>query len=228
MNPQTAVSQDAPFNAELEPVEGVTPIRKPALRQQINLYEAPPEPDVWRDYSPFPQVGAGLVLMLALVYLFTLWSHWGLQDQLQEVQQQYQLGQQNIDKLKQQLPAPVVDNALLAEVSALEQREKAGRELLKALNVERIGNADGFSGYLEGLARRHSEGLWFTRIELQQGGAWIGLQGQTARPEWVPQLIRNLGQEPVFSGTEFDIFNLTTGPAGRVMSFEVRAEQELH
>lgn len=227
MNPQTAVSRDASFDEGLTSIEGVTPIRKPVLLQQINLYEEPPEPDIWRDYSPFPQVGAGLVLILALVYAFTLWSHWALQDQLDQVQQQYQLGQQNIDKLKQQLPAPVVDEALLGEVSALVEQEKAGRELLKALNVERIGNADGFSDYIEGLARRNIDGLWFTRIELQQGGSWIGLQGQTTKPASVPMLIRNLGQEPVFGGTEFDIFNLTSVPSDRVMSFEVRAEREL-
>ena len=53
------------------------------------------------------------------------------------------------------------------------------------------------------------DGLWLTKIELDGWGIHLGLDGLTGRPEYVPQLIQNLAQEPVFEGAQFDIFSLT-------------------
>ncbi len=196
------------------------------MSQQINLYEAPPEVNIWRDYSPFPQVAIGLVLLMILGSGYSLWSYWGLQDQLELAKNRQEREAQNIEAIKQQLPDGILDQNLEAEVAELTKKEETTRQLLKALNLQRIGNVGGFSSFMEGLARRSIKGLWLTKIDLNEGGAKIGLQGQTSKPETVPQLIQRLGKEAAFQGTEFNIFNLTNASSGRVMSFDVRAEQE--
>lgn len=196
------------------------------MNQQINLYEAPPEVNIWREYSPFPQVAVGLGLLMVLIYGFSLKSYWGLQGQLEIVQGREETGAQNIEAIRQQLPEGALDQNLEAEVAELNKKERATRQLLEALDLQRIGNVGGFSSFMEGLARRQMKGLWLTRISLDEGGGKIGLQGQTSKPETVPQLIQRLGEEEAFTGTKFDIFNLTNASSGRLMAFDVRARQE--
>lgn len=195
------------------------------MNQQINLYEAAPETSFWQSYSPFPQIGAGLVLVLTLLYLVTLWQYQDTREQFDTLQAQQEAESQRLEQLRQSMPQPGIDPKLEAEVERLETTHRAKVALLQALTQDQIGNEAGFSAHFEGLARRQVEGLWLTKIDLGDGGARLGLEGATVRPELVPQLIQSLSQEPVFEGTQFDIFALTkTADSRAPMSFSVRAE----
>ncbi len=194
------------------------------MLQQINLYEAPPEYDPWREWYPLPQVAIGLVVVLMLLYALAFWQHKGLQGELAEVQQKFDETQRQMESLRLTLPPLALDPALEAEVLALSASLAAKRGMLETLNIKQVTNTNGFSIYLEGLARRTIQGLWLTRIELADGGANVGLKGQTAKPEFVPRLIQNLANEGIYGGTEFDVFSISHDQQDGYMDFEVRAD----
>ena len=194
------------------------------MRQQINLYEAPPEYDPWQEWYPLPQVAIGLVVILALLYALAMWQHSGLEAELATVQKQFDDTQQEMESLRKTLPPAELDPALEAEVLALQASIEAKEGMLETLNLRQVTNTKGFSIYLEGLARSTIKGLWLTRIELAEGGAKVGLKGQTAKPEFVPQLIRGLADEGIYAGTEFDVFSLSTEHQGGYMDFDLRAD----
>ena len=60
-----------------------------------------------------------------------------------------------------------------------------------------------FSSYFEGLARRTLDGLWLQDINISQGGRSIMLTGNTYKAELIPQLIKELKNEPAFRGITF-------------------------
>ena len=197
------------------------------MSQQINLYEARIETSFWQCYAPFPQIALGLAMILMLVYLFAFWEYRDLRTELERVTAQQISEAQRLEELRQSMPQPGIDPKLEAEVNRLAARRQEKVLLLKALTQDRVGNDGGFSSYLEGLARRHVDGVWLTKIELTDGGIHLGLDGLTGRPEYVPQLIQNLAQEPVFEGAQFDIFSLAkTSEAQASMVFSVRAKSD--
>ena len=194
------------------------------MLQQINLYAAPPEYNPWREWYPLPQVAIGLVVVLMLLYALAFWQHKGLKGELAEVQQKFDETQQQMESLRLALPPVALDPALEAEVLALGASLAAKQGMLETLNIKQVTNTNGFSIYLEGLARRTIQGLWLTRIELADGGANVGLKGQTAKPEFVPRLIQSLANEGVYGGTEFDVFSISNDQQDGYMDFEVRAD----
>ncbi len=194
------------------------------MRQQINLYVAPPEYHPWSEWQPLPQVAIGLVAVLMLLYALVAWQHNGLETELAAVQQKFDKTQQQMESLRVTLPPATLDPALQAEVLALGESLSARQAMLETLDLKQVSNNNGFSIYLEGLARRTIKGLWLTRIELADGGANVGFRGQTARPEFVPRLIQSLASEGVYSGTEFDVFSMSNDRKNGHMEFEVRVD----
>jgi len=79
---------------------------------------------------------------------------------------------------------------------------------------------------MKGLSRQHFDGLWLTSFELQRGGERLGIKGVTGEPELVLRYIRQLGNEAVFAGTEFNVFSLEKLQTGSALAFDVTAVLE--
>ena len=195
------------------------------MRQQINLYEAPAEHNPWQDWYPIPQIGIGLVLLLVVLYALALFERADLKEQLVAAQQQFETRQSEFDRLKMSLPGAELDPNLQREVKDMTAELAGKQEMLRTINLKQADKQQGFSNFLEGLARRTMPGLWLTHIELNDGGARIGLQGQAAKPEFVPQLIKSLASEQAYFGKEFDVFNLSRDTSQGYLAFELRASK---
>ena len=88
-------------------------------------------------------------------------------------------------------------------------------------DVERRGAGAGtgaaFSTILTGLARQDVDGLWLTRIELDEAGAHVALEGRALEAEEIPRFLRRLGREPAFEDRRFrqlEILRSDDGAAG--------------
>ncbi len=193
------------------------------MMQQINLYEARPETDIWKNYYPWPQVCTGLLGLLVVITLFLVWEQYRLGSQLAQLQQPFEASRVRLEQLNQQATGKGVNTSLERRVNQLEQEVRDKQATLAVIGMEKMSNF-GFSRHLQGLARQPVEGLWLTHIEFFEGGKQIGLEGLTSKPEYVPRLIRNLGAETAFSGTEFDIFQLKQ--RGNLLVFTVSADRE--
>jgi len=178
-------------------------------RQQINLYQP-----VFRKQPVSFSFNMLLILMLVSVLtmagLYGLggWQSAQLAKQLSASQAQRDKLEENVAQIAAQLPKPAVNKMLESELQQLTNKRKSGFALLNALKTRVAANRDGFSGIFEGLARHSFPELWFTHVAITGAGNSLTLKGKSLKPEWVPLLLKNLYQEPAFSGRSFQIVEL--------------------
>lgn len=178
-------------------------------RQQVNLYQ----PIFRRQPVAFSfNVVLGLslfaLLLMGTLYGFALWQTENLQRQRTELEGRHQALEQRVAEMARKLPRPTVNKLLERELEQLVERRKAGAELLNMLQTRIESNPEGFSGYVEGLARRSDPELWLTRIQVADAGATLDLAGRTLRADAVPRLLQQLQSETAFSGKSFQVMEL--------------------
>lgn len=174
------------------------------MKQQINLYL----PIFRGEKQPFSAQTmlyalAGVAAVLMLYYGYASWSLGPMKKELASAQQQHNDALKRLETLGQQAQANQKDAALEQEVARFTAERDAKQQVLNNLTGGGLGNTQGFSAQIEGLARQRVEGLWLTNISIGEGGASFSLNGGTLAPELVPVLLQALGKEPVFKGIEF-------------------------
>lgn len=178
-------------------------------RQQINLYQP-----VFRKQPVSFSFNMLLILMLlsiltmAGLYGLGGWQSAQLAEQLGASQVQRDKLEESVARIAGQLPKPAVNKMLESELQQLINKRKSGFALLNTLKSRVAANRDGFSGIFEGLARHSFPELWFTHVAITEAGNSLTLKGKSLKPEWVPLLLKNLYQEPTFSGRSFQIVEL--------------------
>lgn len=139
-----------------------------------------------------------------------------LKAQQQESSSQLEILNARIAKLKN-------DSSLKAQIELLQEDIVFRRKLLESVDPkqEEIIN---FAEHLTGLARQHIDGMWFTNIELQDGGHQLALYGRTQQAELLPRYLRKLRAEKIFFGHNFHVFRMKV-PEDRIdlLDFELRA-----
>ena len=181
--------------------------------QQINLYQ-PMLRQPKRIFSALTILQIWSVVALALVVLtgFGQWRVGALAGRLAGLESNELRAQQRFKDLQLALPKKSADPTLAARAQVMEIELAQAQLLAEALTTGILGNTEGFSVYLEALARQHVTGTWLTRIEVTQGGSAIGLRGHALAPELVPEYIQRLNREPVFKGKMFSQLSLSRAP----------------
>jgi hypothetical protein len=85
------------------------------------------------------------------------------------------------------------------ELSRAEERLRTRRALLHELQTGAGGSAQGFSLYLAALARRTTQGVWLTGVEIGKASD-IVIRGRVLDSQLVPAYIRALNREEPFAG----------------------------
>ena len=107
----------------------------------------------------------------------------------------------------------------MAVFAGLQASLQEKQRLKQALSEREALKSASFSLMLRELAEQHHSDLWLTRIMVDEAN--MSFDGQSLRPEALPQWIGRLGQTEYFSGKQFDqarvyreeqnlLFNLTT------------------
>jgi hypothetical protein len=181
--------------------------------QQINLYQ-PMLRQPKRIFSALTILQIWSVVALALVVLsgFGQWRVGALAGRLTGLENHELRAKQRFKDLQLALPKKNADPTLAARAQVMDIELAQAQLLAEALTTGILGNTEGFSVYLEALARQHVTGTWLTRIEVTQGGSAIGLSGHALAPELVPEYIQRLNREPVFKGKMFSQLSLSRAP----------------
>ena len=93
-----------------------------------------------------------------------------------------------------------VNKELEDQVARAEAQLKARQELVVRLKGGEIGNRDGYSKYLLGLARQRMDGVWLTQIDISGPGDDFSVRGRAQRANQVSDYIKMLGKEEGFRG----------------------------
>lgn len=198
------------------------------MNQQINLYRDPSK----RPRKPVDSLHI-LMAIAALAIVLASWTGWSLW-QAAELEREAEHLAGERDVLDQRVAELTADLGALrdarpdpAEIERLRAELEAKRNLFDYLRDGPLAERTGFSGHIEGLARRVVDDLWLSRIRLTEGGRKLRLNGHALDPRRVPEFIGALGEESSYAGHTFrrlDMRRPEDNPSR--LDFEVASEPE--
>ena len=114
-----------------------------------------------------------------------------------------------------------VSKQLEQDIARVEGRLRTRAQLLSEIQTGVGGNVDGFSRYLEALARRTMDGVWLTGIEAGKGNELV-IKGRALNAELVPAYLQTLSRERVFAGRALSALHVEARSGMRFVEFTVR------
>lgn len=179
------------------------------MNQQINLYQ----PMFRRQEKVFSamtmlQTICLFLVVLGIIYFYGQYQIKPLQAQLRKLNRDVSSLQGQVDRYREQVPPPARSQLLENEIARLERELQERRKIQVILEQQELGNAHGFSAYMEALAREHVQGTWLTSVAINNGGRALKLQGKTLASELVPRYIQRLSNEDVLAGISFNVMEL--------------------
>ncbi len=196
--------------------------------QQVNLYQTQFKPK--KVILPAQQV---LLIALIPVLLFGLLSivmsskQTSLEEKLAGQTEQFQLQQQQLDSLQQQLNARKENPLLRAELNEIQQQLVSKQILLDHLSSQTFGNQHGFSMMLTALSKQHIDDLWLTQFSLLNSGQFIALQGSAYTSQLIPEYIDNLAKSEQFQGKNFSVFQLQQPDNSPYFNFKLHTSKDI-
>ena len=172
--------------------------------QQVNLYqEMFHREQSWLNARGILIISGALAGLLLLLYGQAFFSAWLGVRSVAKLELRKAEQQQRLKELKAQVPGPAKGQVLAREIEALTQEVRVRERLYEVIVPGTGGNIEGFSSYLEGLARQRIRGVWLQTIRINEGGDDLRLVGHTLEPDGVPDLLEKLRSEPAFMGRDF-------------------------
>jgi MSHA biogenesis protein MshI len=95
-----------------------------------------------------------------------------------------------------------LDVTLQMQVTKLEAIAQVQTQILTVINQDKP-KALSLAKYMRGLARQTIDGIWLTGFSLDQKAHTVTLRGRSLSADVLPEYMKKLGKEPVFSGQLF-------------------------
>lgn len=197
------------------------------MKQSVNLYKEAFRPS--REWLTLGRAMAVVILVLITVAVIGGVAQYrlaGAEATLADIEHRQTRKQQAVESLQTQLEARQKDPALEQQVTRLEQRVRDRRRLVQRADSVARASSEGFSPYLEGLARQSLDGLWLTRIRIDLMRDRLGLFGRITDGQKVPEYLQRLREEPVFEGRRFARFSIERTEAGAPLNFQVASTRD--
>lgn len=194
--------------------------------QQVNLYVEELRPKAV--ILSLPQLLIMVMVLLLILMALTFWlqkMQHGLESELRVQNSRLERLQALVVEKEQAVSMLRRDDEMAALNERLKDRLQAREKLLQALGTIITTTDYPFSSLLTGLARHPVAGLWLTRMQLQDGGRRIALQGRTGQAEQVPVYLQKLRGETAFLGRTFNGLSVQADER-KVMKFELSSEIE--
>ncbi len=174
------------------------------MSQQINLFNPAFEPK--KSYATSPALVAafmGVALVLAVLVVMA-------QSELAALVQQAEAVKTTLTAREASKAAATTAFVAPRKSEALQQQFE--QATLSYANLQKVaaileqghgGDVRGYSAYFRALARRTSEGLWLTGLQIQGNGESISLQGRAIKASLLPGYLAGLSNESVLRGKKF-------------------------
>ena len=196
------------------------------MRQEVNLYT-----DAFRPSQEWLTLGFMARLILAAVVVVAVVAGWTqyqlvqLQGEQQQLEQEQARAQDAIERLNKELARQQRDPELENQVERLEQRVADRKRLVERAGSVARASSEGFTPYLEGLAKQSREGIWLTRIRVNLLRDRLHLEGRTTQGQKVPNYLQRLREEPVFEGRRFERFGIERSDESAFLEFDVASRR---
>ncbi|MGH1469844.1 MAG: hypothetical protein ACRBCS_01520 [Cellvibrionaceae bacterium] len=197
-------------------------------RQEVNLYTIEfHRSDQLLSVKQILQLTAVSAVILMMFYGFSLWQISSLKEEVGVSKNNYQKIEEKISQIN--AAKPKSNRAELQRNIDDLKLEISYQENLERIMVgDNLGNADGFSNQLEGLARHSLTDLSLTEIRLLKGGSYLELDGWVTEPSAVPTYLHEIRQEQSFKAVKFGVITIEReSDDANVKTRSIRSKNEL-
>jgi len=164
-------------------------------------------------------IASAAIITVVLMLLVSLGSLYKSSQDTALVQQ----AEEDDERLQAQLTVLRVESS--NDSKSMQQTKrllKQRRQILHTLSNQQHDIGAGFSDHLAGLGRQKLKGLWLNSIALRAGGEEISLKGAMQHATLLPRYLQDLGKEPAFSGSRFQLMTIENNEANNhQMQFEI-------
>jgi hypothetical protein len=101
------------------------------------------------------------------------------------------------------------NNALLDEISQLEQKEKMQQQILQTVKQSKANPEKGYAALMRAFAKQSMDGLWLTNFSFDSQSEKLNISGRTLQADLVPEYIARLGLEPALKGKLFSALTMS-------------------
>jgi hypothetical protein len=99
------------------------------------------------------------------------------------------------------------DHRLDRQIEITAGQISARKKVLNFVDANRFGSGEGFSSYLVALSRLHVDDIWLRQIRLAED--FMQIKGSALNAAEVPGYFDRFGDEEIFRGNRFDLFQLS-------------------
>ena len=196
------------------------------MRQEVNLYtEAFRPSQEWLTLGFAARVAAVALVAVVLAAGWAQYQVMQLRAEQQALEQTQARTEEAIARLNEQLASQQRDPQLVDQVERLEARAEDRQRLVERAGSVARASSEGFTPYLEGLAKQSREGLWLTGIQVNLIRDQLHLEGKTIQGQRVPDYLQRLRQEPVFEGRRFERFGIERSEESAYLAFDVASRR---
>ncbi|MES2899198.1 MAG: PilN domain-containing protein [Pseudomonadota bacterium] len=180
------------------------------MTQQINLFN-PAFLKQKKFFTTAAMAQALVVLLVTCLALAYYGSHHTAKLQLEADSGAALLAKKKLqyEKIKLEFPIRKKDPAIESALNTAVAEQAIVRELIGALDGDRLGNTTGYSPLFSALARQSMEQLWLTGLTIEGAGNQIDLRGRAMDAQLLPSYMSRLQRESVLQGKDFGGLQIT-------------------
>lgn len=173
--------------------------------------------------------GAGIVFMgCTLLGAYLYYEVHVLTKSAAEANAKLSVSAKELTQVKTQHAKKDKSHELEAQVQQTEQEIRTLRKVLEILSKGNIGNTDGYSAYMQALARQSLDGIWLTGFNIVGAGNKVELEGKAVKPDLVPLYVNRLKNEPILKGKSFGKLEIAAPSATPDAGAKTRGAEESH
>lgn len=186
------------------------------MKSRINLYlpELHPKLEVLT-LSFALTVWAILFTIVGLVYYHDYSHGQSVKTDLMTIEVQKQEVEGRLAELNETLANRTKDPKLLAAIESKQLEVSLKQRVIDELSGQEQFKSNGFAGLMSGLAEHHLDGLWLTRIQLDENQ--VMLEGGATDSSLIPQWMTQLSLTERLKGQEFSTTKLYRDPNQQLM-----------
>jgi len=101
----------------------------------------------------------------------------------------------------------LADSRIDEKISSVSKAVSARKKILVFVSANQFGSGQGFSSYLAALSELHVDDVWLDEISLAEN--YVKIRGSALNAELVPEYFGRFGEQAIFKGNRFNVFNVT-------------------